>query len=390
MKKKKIFIAIHSLCFGGAQKSLISALNAIDYSTNEVTLYVRNENLDLLPLVNKNVSNIIINDDKTDYEKKPYALFLFIISKILEFFHFNYSGCRLQEKRYVNKKKINYEKKRYQLHLLKYDVAISYISDSTAQFVSECIDANRKICFHFDSVDNDPKYHERIFTSFDRIVTDSYGTASMLKKTHPVQKEKIKVIKNYIDYHQVKEQSELFEVERKNTDVLLCTCGRMTDDKGYDIAVMVAKYLKDKNVDFYWYFVGDGEKRKLIEGLIEENNLSGKIELTGMQKNPYPYMKACDIYVQPSRKESYGITITEAKMLNKVIVSTNTVGGSEQIITNKNGILSEINSNEIAKSIIRCLADTSLVEGIISELKSIDYSKEFDDFCFAWGCLLEE
>ena len=389
MKKKKIFIAIHSLSFGGAQKSLISALNAIDYSTNEVTLYVRNENCALLPLVNKNVSSIIINDDKKDYEKTPHALFLFIVSKIFEFFHLNNTGFRLKEKRYVNKKRISYEQKRYRFHLSEFDVGVAYISDSTAQFVSGCINAKRKICFHFDSVDNDSEYHEYIFSKFDSIVTDSFGTASMLKKAHPSQKEKIKVIKNYINYHQVIEQSKCFEVKRKGHRILICTCGRMTYDKGYDIAVMVAKHLKEKNVDFYWYFVGDGDKREIIDELIKNSDLSDRIELTGMQKNPYPYMKACDIYVQPSRNESYGITITEAKMLNKVIVSTNTVGGCEQIVPNINGILSEMDPYMMAEDIIRCLADITLTDSIISNLKSIDYSKEFDDFCFAWKSLLE-
>ena len=63
MKKRKVFIAIHQLNLGGAQKALISALNAIDYAENEVTLYVRKDRLDLLSQVNRNVSNIIINKD---------------------------------------------------------------------------------------------------------------------------------------------------------------------------------------------------------------------------------------------------------------------------------------------------------------------------------------
>ena len=39
--KKKVLIAVHQLNLGGVQKALISALNAIDYSKNDVTLYIR-------------------------------------------------------------------------------------------------------------------------------------------------------------------------------------------------------------------------------------------------------------------------------------------------------------------------------------------------------------
>ena len=59
--KKVLFVANH-LTVGGIQKSLISALNSIDYSANEVTLYIRKNRLDLLPYVNKNVK-ILINED---------------------------------------------------------------------------------------------------------------------------------------------------------------------------------------------------------------------------------------------------------------------------------------------------------------------------------------
>ena len=58
MIKRKVLIVIHQLNIGGAQKALISALNAIDYTENDVTLYVRKNRLDLLPFVNKNVSKI--------------------------------------------------------------------------------------------------------------------------------------------------------------------------------------------------------------------------------------------------------------------------------------------------------------------------------------------
>ena len=61
MQKKKILFVIHQLNYGGVQKALLSALNAVDYSENEVTLYVRKNHVDLLDNVNSNVSKIIIN-----------------------------------------------------------------------------------------------------------------------------------------------------------------------------------------------------------------------------------------------------------------------------------------------------------------------------------------
>ncbi|MBR3817951.1 MAG: glycosyltransferase, partial [Clostridia bacterium] len=67
--RKVLFVANH-LTVGGIQKSLISALNSVDYSVNEVTLYIRKNRLDLLPYVNKNVK-ILINEDDVHYYRFP-------------------------------------------------------------------------------------------------------------------------------------------------------------------------------------------------------------------------------------------------------------------------------------------------------------------------------
>ena len=91
-KKKNILILIHQLNVGGAQKALISALNAIDYNVNNVTLYVRKARLDLLPQVNSNVSKIIVNDDKTNYYYKLYAVWLQLLQLICKILHKDDSG----------------------------------------------------------------------------------------------------------------------------------------------------------------------------------------------------------------------------------------------------------------------------------------------------------
>ena len=69
MAKKKILIVAHHLTVGGVQKSLISALRNIDYDSNDVTLYLRKNRLDLLPFVDSRVK-VIVNEDKQQYYRK--------------------------------------------------------------------------------------------------------------------------------------------------------------------------------------------------------------------------------------------------------------------------------------------------------------------------------
>ena len=46
------------------------------------------------------------------------------------------------------------------------------------------------------------------------------------------------------------------------------------------------------------------------------------VRLLGKKENPYPYMKACDFYVQPSRYEGSPVTVLEAKALSRPVILT--------------------------------------------------------------------
>ena len=383
-KKKKVIIIVHQLNIGGVQKSLISALNAIDYSKNEVTLYVRKDRLDLLPQVNRSVSKIIINKDHTRYYRKPYAVLLQALDKI-------YPSAKRQKKlnRYIINSKKKYEKKHYFSNDCEYDIAISYISGVYCEFVSECIIAKRKICLHFGSTNDCPEVYRDHFPRFDCIVSDSNGSVQVLRNCYPELASRICCIKNYVDYKQVIEQANKETISVPENKLILCSCGRFTSVKGFDLAVKAAKILKERKVEFLWFFVGDGLERDKIESIIKDDELSKNIIITGFVSNPYVYIKSCNIYVQPSREESYGLTITEALILKKLIVSTKTVGGCEQITDKKNGLLTNIDACSLADGICFLIKSKKLVDIISSNLHSVDYSIDFDRYCDDWAKLLE-
>ena len=65
-----------------------------------------------------------------------------------------------------------------------------------------------------------------------------------------------------------------------------------------------------------------------------------------------PYVNACDVYVQTSDAESYGLAIQEALVLGKPVVSTKTIGGELLIQHKGNGYLSADCAEDIAAGII--------------------------------------
>lgn len=390
MVKRKVLIAIHQLNLGGAQKALISALNAIDYSENDVTLYVRKARLDLLPLINKNVSKIIINEDPNKYDHKPYALCLEILSRVCIALHKDHSHLDEKAREYILRKQFKYEKKHYFSNSESYDIVVSYIQGYTAAFVAENVNARKKVMFYHDSTDSLHELHNEVMEYFDKIYCVSKGAQKAVQGFYPQFAEKIECLENYVDAEKVRAEAEKLTPDYPNDKLILCSCGRITPVKGFDLAVGAADILRTKGLDFKWYFVGDGVDRPKIEALIAEKNLQDYIEITGLQDNPYPYIKHCDIYVQPSYEEAHSLSIIEAQILCKPIVSTATVGGVSIINDGLTGMISRIDSQSITYKVYQLINDDVLKEKIKSELQKIDYQDDYKRFCGQWRELLDQ
>lgn len=380
LMKKKVLFTIHQLTVGGSQSSLFSALNAIDYDKYDVTLYVRRNKIPLIDKVNRNV-NIIINDDKHHYYRKPAVVLLEAREKVAKIFkkYDKADYLRTEITKKINYYRLKFESKNY-FEKQQYDVAVSYISGWNCLLIPTCVNAKRKICYHFVSIVDEPEVYKEFFPQYDCIVADSEGSANSLRNAFPMIKDRFVVIKNYIDYPQIVAQANesiAFDCTHK---FMFVSCARFTSPKGFDLAVRAANELKKKKIDFIWVFIGDGPERSKIEALISEYNLESNIHITGIMDNPYPLFKICDIYIHPSYEESYGLTITTAKMLCKPVVATKTAGGTEQINSKVNGILTDITPESLASGITELIENPELTSKIVLELKSVDYSNDFEEY----------
>ncbi len=386
--KKKLLIVAHHMTIGGVQKSLISALKALDYNRYDVTLYLRKNRTDLLPFVDERV-NVIINTDPNRYYRKPYAILLQIKALIAKMFGKKNKADELNntlEER-IRQDSMQYEKKTY-FGNTHYDIAVAYVQGYVALFVDKCVSADKKILFYHTSTNDTPEIHNTVIPNYTTVAALHEQQKALLEEWYPDSKGKIKIVENYTDKELITEQSKEFSI-LPTDKIVLCSCGRFAAVKGFDMAVKAAKLLKDNGIKFVWYFVGDGPERNKLENKISEYGLENNIIITGMQKNPYPYMAGCDIYVQPSYEESLGLTMLEAHRLNKPIITTGTVGGCKLVENGKNGIVCEINPDSIVESVINLINDKEKYNDMIIYLKSTDYSHEFEKYKGQWKNLLE-
>ena len=386
--KKKLLIVAHHMTVGGVQKSLISALKALDYNTYDVTLYLRKNRTDLLSFVDERV-NVIVNTDPNRYYRKPYAILLQIKSLIAKALGKKDKAQKLNDilEEKIRCDAMEYERKTY-FDNTHYDIAVAYVQGYVSLFVDKCINADKKIIFYHTSTNDTPEIHNAVIPNYSAVAALHEQQKALLEEWYPSSNGKIKIVENYTDKDLITEQSKAFSIPETDKTVI-CSCGRFSPVKGFDMAVEAAKILKDDGVDFIWYFVGDGPERANLENKITEYNLKNNIVITGMQKNPYPYMAGCDIYVQPSYEEALGLTILEAHRLNKPVITTATVGGLKLVEAGKNGVVCEISSAAIAESISDLINDKEKFNRITNNLKSTDYSHEFDKYKQQWKNVLE-
>ncbi|REE83094.1 glycosyltransferase involved in cell wall biosynthesis [Lutibacter oceani] len=225
------------------------------------------------------------------------------------------------------------------------DVAIAYAGphELISYLVSEKIVARKKIQWiHFDisKVSFDSKFYTKIAEKFNQFFVVSNFVKQQLLLSNQIFEDKTNVFYNYLPTYNLKKLAKIGISYNDNYKGLrILSIGRFTVEKGMDIALKTAGLLKKSKVDFKWYFVGDGPQKNSLMNSAKLMGLENDIIFLGKLENPYNYLKSCDIYVQPSRQEGFGITISEAKFFNKPIVVTNIPGFKEQIVHKETGYI---------------------------------------------------
>lgn len=196
---------------------------------------------------------------------------------------------------------------------------------------------------------------------------------------YPAFKEKAAVFYNVINVNDIrKKANENVQIPFKKNTFNILTVGRLTEQKGYDIAIGAAAILAKRKIEFTWYVIGSGrDERKLKRLAADNHSLENRFVFLGQKKNPYPYMKNCDLYVQPSRHEGYGITLIEARVLCKAILASDIPPFREQIEDGVNGYFAELTCVSFADKIGYLYKNPGKIKNICcSGNYSVDFSSE--------------
>jgi len=263
-----------------------------------------------------------------------------------------------------------------------YDNAIAFagIHNFIAYYTLNYIRAEKRFLWiHFDvtKIGFDARFANHFYDKFERVICVSQVVKINLIKSLTIDiASKVKMVHNVLDLEEIEIKSKQKEIHWDPEIVNVLTVGRLSKEKGHADFLPVIQKLKQKELKFKWWIIGDGKERENIEQTIQELNVADCVEVMGKKENPFPYYKACDVYLQPSRYEGHCVSIIEAKHFNKPIVSNNFAGITDEIENGYNGLICDMNFNSQYEALEKVIENKELRTRFITNL-SKDPEKVF-------------
>lgn len=249
----------------------------------------------------------------------------------------------------------------------EFDCAISYHGQSPERLLNLLFrtHAKKKVAWIHGEFSNTTDHCRRMnvyYDQLDRMFFVSNHTLNSFLDKFTMDRSKCTVYYNPIDRQEIMDKAGLScEPEFDPAFINLLTVGRVSAEKGQDMIPAVTRRLLDAGHNVRWYIVGDGDTRPKVESLIRQHGVEENVILLGTKTNPYPYMRSCDLYVQPSYTEGYSTTICEAGMLGKAIVGTKPSGGIYDQITNgEDGFIVDATVDGLTEGIRTLMEDKAL------------------------------
>lgn len=363
--KRRILFIIDSLNCGGAEKSLISLLPLLDYDRLDVSLLIFRRGGVFEKYIPSQVR--VIGHDLYGNG------FMDGIRRIIHQVKFSYQ-LRYGKKRHGAETHWRAMSRAIKPLKGKYDAAVAYQQGMPTFFLATNIEADKKIAWINADVFEagyQMDYCKRFYDQMDAIVAVSQKLLEKLSTQTPWMKDRLHCIYDIINPDVIRHlaQEMVHDMIPAGGEISIVTVGRLTRPKNHLMAAEAARILKEKGQNFKWYFVGEGEMRQQIEERISELELQDNVVLLGMKENPYPYMAKADIYVQTSTFEGFGMTIAEAKILHRPVVSTNFDVVYDQITDRENGLIADMTPERVASKILELIQNKELRSHIVSNLE---------------------
>jgi glycosyltransferase involved in cell wall biosynthesis len=384
--KKQILITACSMDIGGIERSLAGLLSAFDYDKYDVDLLLFSKKGEFLSLVPPQC-NVLPEIPQLATLLKPISDVALSGRALL-------AAARLISKLKINIPPFKNSKEQQDsgaallqaywdnsISLLpklqkEYDAVLSFMWPH--HYALKKVKAKNKIAWvhtDFTELAIDNNRDESIWKGFDKIAAVSDECGKAFSDVYPSLSNKVVTTENILTADWVRKQAEEFIPLDMPEDggCRILSIGRFCYAKAFDFAAEICRRLIDGNVNVKWYIIGFGSDEALIKEKIEELSLKDNFIILGKKSNPYPYIKACDIYVQPSRYEGKAVTVREAQMLGKPVLITRFRTAASQVKEGFDAIISPMSAEAVAHDITELINNSALRKTLSDNSLASDY-----------------
>lgn len=383
--KPSILICSQAMELGGVERSLLGLLDSIDYDRYDVDLFLMRHSGELMPYLNPK-ANLLP-------EIPQYASLAVPMASLVRSGQFGVLCGRLQgklaarrfDKQHPSEKPsvtaLTYSHK-YTLRSMPqisdktYDLAISFLTPH--YFARERAKAKKYAAWiHTDyaALSLDRATELAMWNRFDAICGVSEQVTATFDTEFPELSHLTGTVENILPQNLIERQSNnpQGEMQKEKTFKLL-SVGRFSEQKNFDNVPDICRRLVADGLDVTWYLIGYGGDEMLIRQKIAEAGMQDRVIILGKKDNPYPCMRACDLYVQPSRYEGKAVTVREAQLLGKPVVITDYVTSGSQLEDGVDGLIVPMDNAGCAAGIAALLRDPARLQRLSENCKKRDYT----------------
>ena len=384
---KKILIFSHAMEIGGAERALIGLLENIDTTKYQVDLFLMRHEGELMKYIPEGIHLLP--------ENRQYSCMAVPFGAVLKRGCFGVAAGRFLGKQKAarrvqelcltgeNDVALEYSHK-YTTPFLPmvsgetYDLAISFLTPH--YYVAQKVKAKKKIAWihtDYSIVATDRESQLKMWGTYDGIASISDQVTESFLKAFPELADKILLIPNIMSVQYLDSMTSAFSAEQEmpnDGSIRLLSVGRFCTAKNFDSVPDICRRLRAMGLNVKWYLIGFGGDEALIRQKIVEAGMQDFVIVLGKKENPYPYIAACDLYVQPSRYEGKCVAVIEAQILNKPVVITDYATSGSQLRDGYDGVIVPMDNAGCADGIARVLRDPALQQRLIENTRKSDYT----------------
>ena len=380
-----ILIFSQAMELGGVERSLLGLLDCVDYDRYDIDLFLMRHSGELMPYLNPKARLLP--------EIPQYASLAVPMTSLIKNGQFGVLCGRLQGKRAAGRfdrqhpgdkpsvTALTYSH-RYtrnsmpQISDRTYDLAVSFLTPH--YFVRERVKAKKYAAWiHTDytALSFDRAAELEMWSGYDVICGVSEQASESFKIAFPELADKVQTVENALPKELIRSQAQEVQTDMPSDgSIKLLSVGRFCDAKNFDNVPDICRRLTEDGLDVKWYLIGYGGDEPLIRRKITEAGMQERVFILGKKDNPYPYMRACDLYVQPSRYEGKAVTVREAQLLGKPVVITNYATSAGQLENGVDGVIVPMDNVGCAAGIAALLRNSERMRQLSENCKTRDYT----------------